>query len=479
MLNKFKLLVLLGAVLLLTSGRVTYSQVSDAQIWDVQVPNDYAGGARASEGFFFGMEGLYWALPGPKNNMVGSPSANGTSAYYRTWTVSNYSYNPGSYITPSDDEEEEDDEDDSDTDSDADIGDAANILNQYGPLGDVEKTTQRSDWNTNMITSGWEMGTRYQFGFMQEHQGWECVVFTIKDTQSLTGYSVQVGLDDSNQSVFDNVLRGVFYNTTKQDWFDNTSRQQNGNLYVDRMLVEFDKATMSNRIETWGVELNYLRRMHPTKKGMFEWGLGVRYMRYDEEFSFWGGSERTNQYVIYTPNFLDDSTWSTDGQNNMVGPQISLKWSRHTARFSMEILAKFTAAINAQRVESYCSLASNGLANALYDADASIYVGGEVSTPYVVYSAPGVREGTSSCGRETFTEFSPIVELGVKFSFDLTRRIKLSAGWTGIYADGIARGSSMTDYTISSNGGLMGIISENNHSSVFMHGLTLGITLNR
>lgn len=502
MLNKYRFITILATLVLFGMGeRAAEAQISDAQIWDVQVPNDYAGGARGSEGFFFTAEGLYWALPSPKSALVGSEAVQGENAYYSRWTVRNESA-----ITwegnqqGTDDEEDEDNEDDEDDEDNEDenvfeynIHDYDYTADEYGPLGSIGYTTQLSDWNTNMLSTHFHIGQRYTFGFMNGHNGWECNVFFIDGTETKSGDSVQVGFNDVNNGLDGygtGYLRGIFYGVSPNATLPFTDSfyldEATGNLFVDRMLVEFDSARMWSEISTWGVELNYLRRAHPTALGMFELGLGVRYFKWDEDFGFWGGNNtQLGAGEIYSPSFLDDTSFVTNADNNLVGPQIGLKWSRQTARFSMEILGKFTAAYNAQAVSLDATLASNGAANNIWGTN-SIYgvtagTGDEEdATKYVVFDAPGVREGVSGYDKKRFHEFTPMLEVGVKFNFSLTRAVKLSAGWSGIYAANIARPAAMTDYTLdSASSGVMGVLAEGNRSDVFMHGFTFGIILNR
>jgi len=72
-------------------------------------------------------------------------------------------------------------------------------------------------------------------------------------------------------------------------------------------------------------------------------------------------------------------------------------------------------------------------------------------------------------------EFSPIVELRMQSSFQLTRAIAVRAGYSAIYMDGLARASSMVDYQLEG----MGILDEENTQDVTMHGFTFGIEVNR
>jgi len=72
------------------------------------------------------------------------------------------------------------------------------------------------------------------------------------------------------------------------------------------------------------------------------------------------------------------------------------------------------------------------------------------------------------------------VEVGVKFNIDLTTRVQLSLGWSGIYAGNIARPAGMVDYTLDmASNGVMGLVDGNNKNDVFMHGFVFGLTLNR
>ncbi|MDO5113349.1 MAG: BBP7 family outer membrane beta-barrel protein [Planctomycetia bacterium] len=485
MLKKTKLLMWVAAVVLLSMGRVTFGQISDAQIWDVQMPNDYSGGARGREGFFFSAEGMYMALPGPKSGIVGNRDAEET-AYTRTWTITNDS----GMVSTTIETDSGDDDDSSSNSTTVEIYDPTRydpIWNDYSQVSELEMTVQQNSWNTNMLDDKWEVGQRYAFGFMNGHHGWECSVFTIGGKEEFSGNQVQVGFNDDDNSTGGNVLSGIFNGGWGTDmwktYFDDTAKldPETGDIHVERMLVEFNEASMYNDINVWGVELNYLRRAHPTQIGMFEFGLGVRYMRWDEEFGFWGGaSSQLGNGESYAPNFMDDTTWTTEADNQLAGPQIALRWSRQTARFSMEIIGKFTAAVNAQSVSNYCAIATNptGIGNAYWNNS----LGEDEAEMFgnIYESQLGSNgKGRSDYHKDSFTEFSPLVELGVKFNFNLTHAIKLSFGWNGIYAANLARPSEMTNYSLSNTNGLMGILAENNDSDAFMHGFTFGIVINR
>lgn len=520
MLNKLTLTTIVVAVILMGLGycSTASAQISDAQIWDVQTPNNYSGGVRSNDGFFFGAEGLYWALPSPKSSVVGNEAVEGENAFNVGWTVRNNStvYYIKKDTSDDEDEDEEDDEEDDNEEggnngelnigggSDTSVSDLIKdgydkvtdkefldyMADTYGPMG-MNYKTQGNSWNTNLLDTKFHVGQRYTFGFMSGHNGWECSVFTIDGTTDMGGNAIQLGLQDLNNNMDglgSNYLAGTITGVKREENWEDCTQTENGDLKVDRMLVEFDSARMWNDINTWGVELNYLRRAHATRVGMFELGLGVRYMKWNEEFGFWGGSDRSGNGEIYAPNFLDDTSIETEADNNMVGPQLGLKWSRQTGRFGMEVLAKFTAAYNAQQVSNEALIGSNGYANGIYGSEGiygDIYVAddenSETAQKWQQYVQTGIgAKGASGYSKESFDVFTPIFELGVKFNFDLTSKVKFSLGWSGIYAGNIARPAGMTDYTLDySTQRVMGLNSENHKSDVFMHGFVFGLTLNR
>lgn len=539
-------IVLMGLSICCTRA---FAQISDAQIWDVQTANDYSGGHYENEGFFFGAEGLYWALPSPKSNLVGNENAEGATAYKLDWTVRNNSsqwFIVNNSSGDDDDDDSGDDDDDDDDDDNSGSGSSAgyNIVDadgssstvreaivngytilgdenfkdladdKYGPMGVVTMTAQHNSWNTDLLGTKFHVGQRYNFGFMNGHNGWECQVFTIGGNNNYSGQNVQVGFNDTitaPDGYGNNYLKGIILNTSAKDtWHDCHTESrfayqvggdddddgeivQTQDLYVDRMLVQFNDAEMWDDIDTWGVELNYLHRAHATRIGMFELGLGVRYMKWNEEFGFWGGSNGfAGNGEIYTPNFLDDTTLKTEADNNLVGPQIGLRWSRNTGRFGMEILAKFTAAYNAQKITNTCTLGSNGYVNGMWGPN-SMYAStnnnnngdsdNDLNIKSVYYYAPNVgASGISGYAHQSYGTFTPVAELGIKFKFDLTSKINLSLGWSGIYAGNIARPAGMTDYSLdnTTGGSVLGINQDGDHKkNVFMHGFVFGITLNR
>ncbi|NLF09450.1 MAG: hypothetical protein GX594_15935, partial [Pirellulaceae bacterium] len=57
----------------------------------------------------------------------------------------------------------------------------------------------------------------------------------------------------------------------------------------------------------------------------------------------------------------------------------------------------------------------------------------------------------------------------------ITRSISFHAGWSGMWVDGVARATSIIDYTVPA----MGFDLANNREDVFLNGLTIGFDVNR
>ena len=72
-------------------------------------------------------------------------------------------------------------------------------------------------------------------------------------------------------------------------------------------------------------------------------------------------------------------------------------------------------------------------------------------------------------------EWSPAVELRTELKYQLTRSITFRAGWTGIWIDNLARASNLVNYEVA----YMGLNTHFNRQDVFIHGLTLGVEVNR
>ena len=153
----------------------------------------------------------------------------------------------------------------------------------------------------------------------------------------------------------------------------------------------------------------------------------------------------------------------TAAVNRIAGPQIGLRWFKPFGRFALSSEGRFTAGINSQVVHQ------SGVLGSTLVSDAPI----TVDTPDI----PKLMRATGFNNSENFTEFSPLVEFRIEAHVEITRLISLKAGWNAIWVNGIARAADMVEYRVPD----MGITTAlgGNRQDVFMHGLNLGIELNR
>lgn len=410
MLKKQGILRTLLSVVLLGTCSLTYGYIRDGQIFDVQVPSSYSGGTRANEGFFFGFTGLYWCLPSQDDATIGNENIH-TQAVFGV---------------------------------------------PYSEMGITETKLQGNTFNTNVLEDKWEMGQKYEFGFMNGHRGWSVSIFNVGNNQSTIRDGVQIAFDDQPTGNDNGFLQG--YVQTQQA-LNPPARERLG--------VQFDRAGIFNSIDMWSVDFNLIGRMHPTHCGIFEWGFGVRYVRWDENLGF-QSLDRTNDAdeIVTIASVLDYSNWSTDAVNDMVGPQIGMRWYRTQDRFTLEVNAKFTAAYNYQQVRQSGWIAS--------------MAGGQRNGDDYYYYAPDIPVGGMAVTerKKTYDEFTPIVELGIQANILLTNKVAFTMGWTGMYMNGVARPGSMVDYTFGPEG-IMNLYDGNNRQDVFINGVNFGLTINR
>ncbi len=124
--------------------------------------------------------------------------------------------------------------------------------------------------------------------------------------------------------------------------------------------------------------------------------------------------------------------WINKAENRIVGAQLGIRWFRKRGHWALSAEGRLLAGYNGQ------SIHQEGLSfNSAY-----------------------------------LPEWSPVGELRASVRLHLSRAISFRVGWTGIYMDGIARASSMINY--SNNG----IITNRNREEVFVQGLSIGLDMN-
>jgi hypothetical protein len=276
-----------------------------------------------------------------------------------------------------------------------------------------------SSLDTGMFNADFNPGQRIEFGRVVGHHGWMFSTYRVNEqTQDpLPAFTVPVMFHDPL-----NLL-------------------QIGPLPVQSI---YGTVTMRNWMVTWGAEADYIYRMHAFHKGtVCEWMFGARYLEFNEEFN-----------VDAVGGILDDSFWYTSVENHIVGPQLGVRlFHKGASRFMFNTEGRFFAGYNSQNFKQTALL------------------GGKLND----VAAPLLWRGAYSSAHEFKGEWTPGIEVRLEMRYQMTRALSIRAGWTGMWLDGIARANNSVNYEVPA----MGLLTADNRQSLFMHGLTLGVDINR
>ncbi|HUT13107.1 MAG TPA: BBP7 family outer membrane beta-barrel protein [Thermoguttaceae bacterium] len=321
--------------------------------------------------------------------------------------------------------------------------------------------TQTNSHDTGAFESAVTNGNRIEFGRVCDRQGWMVGIYNLRDqTQRFVASDVNVVFadDDDWGDPSGGRLQGPIVQTTPGD---PTTNGPNVNLPVI-----FDEMTVVNRVEHWNVELMCLHRTRPFHYGgYFEFFAGVRYFEFDESFGV--DARRVDDPNAATPPnnasvILANSLWDTMAENHVIGPQAGVRWFKQSSRWMFSTEARFLAGYNLQ------NLSQTGILASEINPIPSTRVLGE----------PALMLATPFDHVDHEEVFSPVVELRAELRYQFTRAVSFRAGWTGMWMDGIARASNLVDYSLFEQG-VMGILADNNDRDVFIHGLTIGVDVNR
>ncbi len=169
-----------------------------------------------------------------------------------------------------------------------------------------------------------------------------------------------------------------------------------------------------------------------------EFYYGVRYLLLDDTFRVDGAG-----------GVLGDSFWDTNIANNMVGPQIALKWAQQNGRMRYDFSGRFLAAYNIQHFEQEYALGED-------------LIPGQANHP--LYFGP-----TYGNHRKRQLEFSPVVEIRAQASYSLTSSIAVRLGYNAQFIDSVRRAAQHVKYELPN----MGFI-DGGRQDIFINGVNLG-----
>lgn len=385
----------------------------------------YGGGPRPHEGFFFTFDELYWNIQRADTAIIGA--SQGRRAV---------------------------------TNSSAITGAAA------APFYEIDAIIQNTNLDTGALGNATQWGERIEFGRVYEHNGWQFSYYSIRR------FNQQFNMPNVEMSFIDPAIYVDPFQPDPNARYAGPPRTNDlhGLLYglvrlraiagfpvtvFDDLPVIFTNVSVTNTIDTWGVQLEYLRRTHPLHYGAYmEWFFGGRYLQFDETFDV-QASVRSGAEANLV-NILGGTRMLTQAQNHIVGPQIGLRIFRQTGRFEFSAEGRGTAGFNSQ---------------SFHQAGQFLVIRPDNAT----IGSMAVWSGNVINNTMHIDEFSPIVELRAQVRYTLTRNINFHAGWTGTWMDGIARASNIIHYEIPH----LGFDPTRNRQDLLMHGLNVGIDINR
>lgn len=426
-------LAVCGLVLLL--GAPAFAQTeSDLRFFDPKVPGGFGGGPAPNEGYFFSYNALYWTLSRPSVATIGNPTI-AREVFFST----------------------------------------------------DNSTIETNTLNTGFLTSDWSWGNRYEFGDISGQHGWLVSYYDVRlQTQMQEFSNVVMTIDD------------VPFATSTAPGGTGVQRHLDGFLLqpdtppangvafsaVPKPLpLRFDSMLVENFLKTWSVEANYMYRTHPwgfDRSLLSEFFFGVRYLQFDDTFNVFGTGQRLRDIgtgALPEPNtVLADSEWRTEARNHIIGPQIATRLFTRRGRWEFSTEGKFFAGINMQDVHQ----------NGVFGTRLNDPVGLPLTNFVIVGNRPANAApwvpfaGEPATFDRSFQKnlFSPGFEVRADAKLHLTRGFNLTAGYTLVWLDNIARASDMIDYVWAGSAPL-GIRTDQNKQSAFMNGLTFGLEFNR
>jgi hypothetical protein len=404
------------AVLILTSP--SFGQGPQGfQIFAPADESTFGGGQEPNEGYFFQYDGLYWSISAPKVHPIGYPG---------TRTVS---FGP----------------------TDADVGIQVNTL------------------DTSFLDSQFSAGNRFEFGRVEDRNGWLVGIYQQRSqSQFFQAAAADVVFNDPDIGPLGQPL--LYGNVNN----DNTIVPPYTPAIFKNLPVTFYNVNLANSLNTWGVEMNYLHRfMTGHSGGTFEMFLGARYFEFNESFRV---STAADDGTHTIPSFLGGSFWSSQADNHVVGPQIGLRWFKKQGRWTFSTEGRFMAGYNSQNIRQQVDMGPG-----LNPGQTVVSRVNATPPPTLLYDyvyppfQPKVMSHTTATHVTYAHEWSPAVELRLEGRYEITRTLSFHAGWTGMWMDGIARASSVIDYTVPS----MGVDLSDNRQNLLLNGLTLGFDINR
>lgn len=416
---------------------------------------DFEGQVRRNSGWFFNYDKLSWAITGERVTIGSNSQSFGSTNPDRFFQTGNVDV----------------------------LAPGGAIEGAVIPIP-IPATVSGIDSGPPRAEFGW--GERYEFGFRSDDNvGWLVGILDGPEVNSNATFgfgagstplgSVLVVFDDGTPDR--NLLRGFidFENAAGQivpggdgthDDIDDDGRHGGqavqdlvapGNVPetdVDQFpdfddLVElptaFETLAVSNITEIQGIEMMYTvladNRHKPVNRqnSQLEVAFGVRYFRLRDSFILNG-----------TGGTLGLTTIDTRITNNLVGPQLTMKWMRQRGRARLDISGRAMFAYNVGNLEQDAAVGMD-----LVPGQANRFL--------------NIGPTVSNHGRQE-EDYSPLIEFRAQSNYQLTSSIALRLGYNATFIDNIYRAASHVDYTLPR----IGLRSDAGTQEVFINGVNFG-----
>lgn len=352
-----------------------------------------------------------------------------------------------------------------------------------GLLGTLDSPAPRANF-------GW--GERYELGYTNGETGWEVGVIDGPDVRDGATYGIDTNPLDPTQlgndlygsvlinfadplnlmmgfldvwtapgdggpfspngfvdDIDDDGQHGPDFDTEDPAYIPETRFIGSGSDFEDivRLPTSWEFVDVRNSTETQGFELmrtHQLNNDHFMKKHQnqsLEFSYGARYLRLRDELR-----------VTAVGGVLGASFWDTEIFNNLVGPQVGLKYmlQRHRVRFDWS--GRFLFGYNIQNFDQTASLGQD-------------LIPGQLNRPLYfspTYSVHGKQENF----------FSPTAEMRVQASYQLTTAFALRLGYTAVFVDNISRATNQVRYELPRMGFNDGTAGK---QEIFINGVNFGV----
>lgn len=212
--------------------------------------------------------------------------------------------------------------------------------------------------------------------------------------------------------------------------------------------IRFNSMIVRSSTQTDGVEvmrtheIDNRHKMAKRQNNRFELAYGVRYLRLKDRFEWQGIGD------ILGYSFNDTVT-----DNNIVGPQVRLRWESQRGKWRLNLDGRAMLGWNINN-----SNMEGGLG---FDLNP-----GGLNKPVIfqpTYFQYGRRDD----------QFAPVGEFRAEASYQLTSALELKVGYNFTFIDGISRSGQLVDYVLPDMGLLPG-----GDQEIFINGVNVGLELN-